>query len=193
MASVWLPPSLEDQHFPHLRGVSKNGQVLSIPRVKVIQGSPSSPVLVPYFLPPSTGEDAVFSSGDDMVATIHTVTGEITPAPGAEGGDEVTITVRRGGDSIYSSVTGSRVLQVTMVQTITISEGSTEISEGSHALQGFWRSAIYAECCRHIWSFRLYMVEFEFGGCDSDGGEYGDAYGYVGGIGHDDPYGAGAG
>ena len=121
--SVWKLPVL-GVSFPHLREVSKNGQVLSIPRIKVILGlGPFS--LVPTFFPPTITEAPVFSSDPDTVATIHPSSGEITLAAGAARGDEVTITVRRGGDSIYSSVIGSQVLQVTMAQTVTISEGST--------------------------------------------------------------------
>ena len=121
--SVWKLPVL-GVSFPHLREVSKNGQVLSIPRIKVILGlGPFS--LVPTFFPPTITEAPVFSSDPDTVATIDPSSGEITLAAGAARGDEVTITVRRGGDSIYSSVIGSQVLQVTMAQTVTISEGST--------------------------------------------------------------------
>ena len=121
--SVWKLPVL-GVSFPHLREVSKNGQVLSIPRIKVILGlGPFS--LVPTFFPPTITEAPVFSSDPDTVATIDPSSGEITLGLGAARGDEVTITVRRGGDSIYSSVIGSQVLQVTMAQTVTISEGST--------------------------------------------------------------------
>ena len=124
VASVWLPPA-SGQHFPHLRGVSKNGQVLSIPRVEVIPGS--APFLLEHtFLPPTiSGQAPVFSGDDDAVATIDASMGIITLAVGVTGGEEVTITVRRGGDSTYSSLTGFQVLQMPMVQTITISEGST--------------------------------------------------------------------
>ena len=119
--SMWLPP-VSDQHFPHLRGVLKNGQVLSIPPVSA---SPSF-LLEHTFLPPTiSGQDPVFSGDDDAVATIDASTGRITLSAGVTSGEEMTITVRRGGDSAYSSVTGSQVLQVMMAQTITISEGST--------------------------------------------------------------------
>ena len=118
VASVWLP-SVSGQRFPHLRGVSKNGQVLSIPRVEVIPGS--APFLLEHtFLPPTiSGQAPVFTGDDDVVATIDASTGRITLAAGVTGGGAVTITVRRGGDSTYSSVT--------MVQTIVISEGSTNL------------------------------------------------------------------
>ena len=119
--SMWLPP-VSGQHFPHLRGVSKNGQVLSIPPVSA---SPSF-LLGHTFLPPTiSGQDPVFSGDDDAVATIDASTGRITLSAGVTSGEEMTITVRRGGDSAYSSVIGSQVLQVMMAQTITISEGST--------------------------------------------------------------------
>ena len=111
VASVWLPP-ISGQHFPHLRGVSKNGQILSVPRAEVIAGSAPF-LLVHTFLPPTVSEQApAFSGDDDMVATIDASTGMITLAVGVTGGKAMTITVRRGGDSTYSSVTGLQVLQV---------------------------------------------------------------------------------
>ena len=114
VASVWLPP-ISGQHFPHLRGVSKNGQILSVPRVEVIAGSAPF-LLVHTFLPPTVSEQApAFSGDDDTVATIDASTGMITLAVGVTGGKAMTITVRRGGDSTYSSVTGLQVLQVKVV------------------------------------------------------------------------------
>ena len=111
VASVWLPP-ISGQHFPHLRGVSKNGQILSVPGAEVIAGSAPF-LLVHTLLPPTVSEQApAFSGDDDMVATIDASTGMITLAVGVTGGKAMTITVRRGGDSTYSSVTGLQVLQV---------------------------------------------------------------------------------
>ena len=114
VASVWLPP-ISGQHFPHLRGVSKNGQILSVPGAEVIAGSAPF-LLVHTFLPPTVSEQApAFSGDDDTVATIDASTGMITLAVGVTGGKAMTITVRRGGDSTYSSVTGLQVLQVKVV------------------------------------------------------------------------------
>ena len=114
VASAWLPP-ISGQHFPHLRGVSKNGQILSIPGAEVITGSAPF-LLVHTLLPPTVSEQApTFSGDDDTVATIDASTGMITLAVGVTGGKAMTITVRRGGDSTYSSVTGLQVLQVKVV------------------------------------------------------------------------------
>ena len=92
--------------------MSKNGQILSVPRVGVTPGS--LPFLLGYtFLPPTISDQAPsFSSADDEVVIIDATTGEITMTPGVMVRDEVTITVRRGGGSTYSSVVGILVLQV---------------------------------------------------------------------------------
>ena len=83
VASVWLPP-VSGQHFPHLRGVSKNGQILSVPRVVVMPGS--APFLLEHtFLPPTiSAQVPAFSGDDDAVATIDASTGMITLAVGGD-------------------------------------------------------------------------------------------------------------
>ena len=110
VASVWLPP-ISGQRFPHLRGVSKNGQVLSIPPVS----ASSSFLLEHTFLPPTiSGQAAVFTGDNDAVATIDASTGRITLSAGVTSGEEMTITVRRGGDSTYSPVTATLTFTITV-------------------------------------------------------------------------------
>ena len=108
--SVWLPPR-DDERFPHLRGVSKNGQILSVPRVRVIPGS--APFLLEHTLLPPTifGQTPAFSGDDDAVATID-ASGMITLAAEVTIGDEMTITVRRGGNDDYAPISVSQTLMV---------------------------------------------------------------------------------
>ena len=110
VASVWLPP-VSGQHFPHLRGVSKNGQILSVPRVVVMPGSAPFP-LEYTLLPPTISEQTpAFSGDDDAVATIDASTGNITLAVGVTGG-AVTITVQRDGNEDYAPISVSQTLVV---------------------------------------------------------------------------------
>ena len=105
------PPYWDDERFPHLRGVSKNGQILSVPRVVVMPGS--APFLLEHtLLPPTISEQApAFSGDDDAVATINASTGIITLAAGVTGG-AVTITVRRDGNEDYAPISVSQTLVV---------------------------------------------------------------------------------
>ena len=121
VASVWLPP-ISGQHFPHLRGVSKNGQILSVPGAEVIAGSAPF-LLVHTFLPPTISEQApAFSGDDDTVATINASTGIITLAAGVTGG-AVTITVQRDGNEDYAPISVSQTFVVSPFA------GGTGISE----------------------------------------------------------------